>query len=228
MTRSTRLAWIAAAIVMAGAAGLAFTTLLVDNAVHVGDIVGAIVLIGGPPAIATWLIVRNTARVGVGPAWAALRTGWTGSGLLVAAFVAVGLAATTLVSSRASLTGDRSGSLFYVLVVVTPVVVLAVACGFGFAKASFWSGVGVAVLALLGAFVGVVAVAMPEGAQWAETAGVYMLDGDAPVLSPTPGDGARDALQSTLTFGPITWLPWPVIGAAVGAALRRWVAIAKT
>lgn len=227
MTRSTRLAWIAAAIVMACAAGLAFTTLLADDGVHVGDIVGAIVLVGGPPAIATWLIVRHTARVGAGPAWAALRAGWTGSGLLVAAFVAVGLAATTLVSSRASLTGDRAGSLFYVLVVVTPVVVLAVACGFGFARASFWSGVGVGFLALLGAFVGIVAVAMPEGARWAETAGVYMLDGDAPVLSPTPRDGALDALHSTLTFGPITWLPWPVIGAGVGAALRRWVAIAK-
>jgi hypothetical protein len=227
MTRPTRLAWTAAAIVMTGAAGLACTTLLADDSgVQVGDIVGAIVLIGGPPAVATWLAVRHTATTGVGRAWAALRTGWTGTGLLVAAFVGAGLAATTLVSSRASLTGDRAGPLFFVIVVVTPVVLLAVTCGIGYARASFWSGVGVGVLAVLAALVGIVAVAMPEGARWAETAGVFILDGDAPVLSPSARDGALDALQSTLVFGPSTWLPWPVIGAALGAALRRWMSIA--
>jgi hypothetical protein len=222
MTRPTRLAWIAAAIVMTGAAGLASTRMLADDGLQLGDMAGVIVLIGLPPAIATWLIVRHTASAGLGRAWTALRTGRTGAGLLVAGFVGAGLAAATLLSSRASLTGDRAGSLFYILVVVTPVVLLAVACGIGFAEASFWSGVGVGILALLGALVGILAVAMPEGARWAETAGVYMLDGDAPVLSPTPRDGALDALQSTLIFGPITWLPWPVIGAAVGAAVRRW------
>jgi hypothetical protein len=224
MTRPTRLACTAAAIVLIGAAMLACTTMLDDDAgVQVGDIVGAIVLIGGPPAIATWLAVRHTATTGVGRAWAALRTGWTGTGFLVAVFVGAGLAATTLVSSRASLTGDRAGPLFFVISVVTPVVLLAVTCGIGYARASFWSGIGVGVLAVLAALVGIVAVAMPEGARWAETAGVFILDGDAPVLSPSARDGALDALQSTLVFGPITWLPWPVIGAALGASLRRWV-----
>jgi hypothetical protein len=214
---------------MTAAAGLAFTTLRADDdaGVPLGDVVGVIVLIGAPPAIATWLIVWHTTRGGVGPAWAALRTGWTGTGLLIATFVGVGLAATTLVSSRASLTGDRAGALFFVLVTVTPVVLLAVACGVGFAGASFWPGVGVGLLAVLGALVGIVVMAMPEGARWAETAGVFILDGDAPVLSPTPRAGALDALQSVLVFGPITWLPWPVIGAALGAALRHWEAILK-
>jgi hypothetical protein len=228
MTRSTRLAWVAAAIVMTAAAGLAATAFLADDGVQLGDVAGAIVLIGGPPAFATWLAVRHTASAGFGRAWTALRTSWTGAGWLVAAFVGAGLAAATLVSSRASLTGDRAGSLFYVLVVVTPVVLVAVACGIGFAEASFWWGTGVGFLALLGALVGILAVAMPEGARWAESAGVYMLDGDAPVLSPTARDGALDALQSTLIFGPITWLPWPVIGAAVGAAVRRWWRSART
>jgi hypothetical protein len=229
MTRSTRLAWTAAAIVMTSAAGLAFTTLLGDDdtGVQVGDVVGAVVLIGGPPATATWLIVRHAAAVGIGHAWAALRTAWTGAGLLVAALVGAGLAATTLISSRASLIGDRAGSLFYVLIVVTPVVLLAVACGIGFARASFWSGVGVGFLAMFGALVGILAVAMPEGARWAETAGTYMLDGDAPLVGLTARAGALDALRSTLIVGPIAWLPWPVIGAAIGAALCRWVAIAK-
>jgi hypothetical protein len=229
MTRSTRLAWAGAAVVMVGAAGLAFSAGLADDSgVQVGDIIGAVVLIGGPPAIATWLIVRHTARVGLSHAWAALRTGWTPTGLLVAAFVGAGLAATTFVSSRASLAGDRAGPLFFVIVVVTPVVLLAVTCGIGYAKASFWPGVGVGVLAVLAAVVGIVAVAMPEGARWAETAGVFILDGDTPVLSPSARDGALDALQSTLVFGPITWVPWPVIGAALGAALRRSVSIATT
>ena len=209
---------------MVGAAGLAFSAGLADDSgVQVGDIVGAVVLIGGPPAIATWLTVRHTARVGPRHAWAALRSSWSRTGVLVAVFVGAGLAATMLVSSRASLTGDRAGPLFFVIVVVTPVVLLAVTCGIGYARASFWSGIGVGVLAVLAALVGIVAVATPEGARWAETAGVFILDGDAPVLSPSARDGAVDALQSTLVFGPITWLPWPVIGSALGAALRRWV-----
>ena len=74
---------------------------------------------------------------------------------------------------------------------------------------------------MLGAFVGIVAVAMPEGARWAETAGVFMLDGDAPVMALTRGAGALDALQSTLIFGSLTWPAWPLIGAVIGAALRR-------
>jgi hypothetical protein len=228
MTRSTRLAWTAAVIVMIGAAGLACTTLLADDSgVQPGDVVGVIVLIGGPPAVATWLVVRHTATTGVGRAWTVLRTGWSRTGVFVAVFVGAGLAATTLVSSRASLTGDRAGPLFFVIVVVTPVVLLAVTCGIGYARASFWSGVGVGVLAVLAALAGIVVVAITEGARWAETAGVFILDGDAPVVSPTPRAGALDALQSTLIFGPITWLPWPVIGAALGAAVRRWVAIVR-
>ncbi len=160
-------------------------------------------------------------RFAVGRAWTALRTGWTRTWLLVAATVGAGLAATTLISSRASLAGDRTGSLFAVLIVVTPVVLLAVACGVGFAHASFRSGVEVGFLAMLGALVGIVAVAMPEGALWAETAGVFMLDGDAPAVALTGGAGALDALQSTLIFGSLTWPAWPVIGAELGAAPRR-------
>ena len=143
--------------------------------------------------------------------------------VLLAVLVGTGLAATTFVSSRASLGGDRTGSLFYVLTPVTPLVLLVVACGAGYVRSSFRSGLGAGLLAALGALVGIVAVAMPEGAHWAETAGVFILDGDAPLTAPTPRDGALDALRSTLIFGPITWLPWPVIGAALGAALgRRW------
>lgn len=105
---------------------------------------------------------------------------------LIAVLVGTGLAAITVVSSRASLGGDGSGSLFYVLTAVTPLVLLVVACGVGFVRSSFRSGLGAGLLAALGALVGIVAVATPEGARWAETAGVFMLDGDAPLKPLTP------------------------------------------
>lgn len=164
---------------------------------------------------------RERRRFAIGCGLTALRTGWTVSALLVAATAGGVLAAVTLVSSRMSLAGDRTGSLLGVLTGVTPLVLLAVACGAAFVGASFRSGLEYGFLALLIAMVGIVAVAMPEGARWAESAGVYLLDGDAPSVPLTARAGALDALQSTLTFGAIAWLTWPVIGAELGATLRR-------
>jgi hypothetical protein len=160
-------------------------------------------------------------RFALGCALAALRTGWTRSSLLVAATAGGGLAAITLVSSRVSLAGDRTGSLFGVLTGVTPVTLLVVACAAAFVGASFRSGLEHGFLALLAALIAVAAVAMPEGARWAQTGGIFILDGDAPPLRLTARAGALDALRSTLVFGPITWLAWPVIGAQLGALLRR-------
>jgi hypothetical protein len=160
-------------------------------------------------------------RFAVGCALTALRTGWTRSALLVAATAGGMLAAITLVSSRMSLAGDRTGSLFGVLTGVTPLVLFAVACGVAFVGASFRCGLEYGSLALLAALAGIIAVAMPEGARWAETGGVFILDGDAPRLPLTARGGALDALRSTLIFGPVAWLPWPVIGAELGASLRR-------
>jgi hypothetical protein len=160
-------------------------------------------------------------RFAVGCALTALRTGWSRSALLVAATTGGVLATVTLVSSRMSLAGDRTGSLFGVLTGVTPLVLLAVACGAAFFGASFRSGLEYGFLALVIALVGIVAVAVPEGARWAETGGVFILDGDAPRVPLTARTGALDALRSTLVFGPIAWLAWPVIGAALGASLRH-------
>jgi hypothetical protein len=78
--------------------------------------------------------------------------------------------------------------------------------------------------ALLGILVGVLAAAVPEGALWAREAGVFMLDGDAPSTPSalTAAGGAVDAVKATtLTWGLPHWLPWPVLGAAAGARLRR-------
>jgi len=159
-------------------------------------------------------------RFAVGCAVTALRTGWNRSALLVAVTAGGGLAAITLVSSRMSLAGDRTGSLLGVLTVFAPLVLLAVAGGAAFVNVSFRSGLEYGVLALLVALVGITAVAMPEGARWAEVGGVYLLDGDAPPVPLSARAGAMDALRSTLVFGPLLWLSWPVIGAALGALLR--------
>ncbi|MGH3314956.1 MAG: hypothetical protein ACRDO0_02315 [Nocardioidaceae bacterium] len=160
-------------------------------------------------------------RFAVGCALTALRTGWNRSALLVAVTAGGGLAAITLVSSRMSLAGDRTGSLLGVLTAVTPLVLLAVAGGAAFVGASFRSGLEYGFLALLVALVGITAVAIPEGARWAEVGGVYLLDGDAPPVPLSARAGAIDALRSTLVFGPLVWLSWPVIGAQFGVSLRR-------
>jgi hypothetical protein len=160
-------------------------------------------------------------RFAVGCGLTALRTGWSRSAVLVAAAAGGLLATAMLVSSRLSLAGDRSGPLLGVVAGLTPMVLLAVAAGAGFTRASFRCGLEHGFLALLFGLVGILAVAMPEGARWAEAAGVFLLDGDAPRMPLTARAGALDALTSTLLFGSLTWLPWPVIGAGLGVSLRR-------
>jgi uncharacterized membrane protein YGL010W len=254
-------------LVIAGVVAWAVPVAGRDAGVQLGDVVGAIVLIGLPPAVAIGLLVRSTVAVAVGNdvperllavataglsgtrrtwgaamraelaaiddrserrrfaggcALTALRAGWTRSALLAAATAGATLAAITLASSRISLAGDQSGALFGVLTGVTPLVLLGLAFLTAFAGASVRYGLEYGFLALLFALVGIVAVAMPEGARWAQTSGVFILDGDGPgegVL--TARTGALDALHSTLIFGPIFWLAWPVIGAELGASLRR-------
>jgi hypothetical protein len=84
------------------------------------------------------------------------------------------------------------------------------------------AGLEHAVAALAGILLGVLVAAIPEGALWAREAGVFFLDGDAPSTPLTAAGGALDALKATtLTWGLPHWLPWPVLGAAAGARLRR-------
>lgn len=267
MSASTFAGLGSASLVMTGVL-LASTALLAggERGVQPGDLVGATVMLGLPPALAVGLLVRRSLEVAVGHdvpqrllgvataglrgrrrtwgaamraelaavddrgerrrfavgcALAAMRTGVTRSALLVAATAGAVLAAITFVSSRMSLGGDRSGSLFGVLVGVTPLVLVGVACVVAFVCASFRAGLEYGFLSLLAALVGIVAVAMPEGARWAETGGIFILDGDATRGALTAWTGALDALLSTLTFGPAAWVPWPVIGAALGLSLRR-------
>ena len=196
---------------------LAWTALLSrdDPAVQLGNFIGAGV-IGGPLATAVAHVRRAKA---MRPSAAASQSD-TAPGCSSRRRRG-GSGGHHVFSSRASLAGDRTGSLFGVLVIVTPVVLLAVACGVGFVSGSVRSGVEVGFLAMLGAL-GDRRGRDARGARWAETAGVFMPRRRRTRRRPDR-DGALDALKSTLIFGPITWLPWPVIGAELGAVLRRRV-----
>jgi hypothetical protein len=66
--------------------------------------------------------------------------------------------------------------LFGVLSVATPVTLLVVAFGAAFIGASFRSGLEYGFFALLATFVAITAVAMPEGAHWAQTGGAFILE----------------------------------------------------
>ena len=107
------------------------------------------------------------------------------------------------------------------LTLATPVALLMVAGGAAFVASSFRSGLEYGFLALFAALMAILAVAVPEGAHWARTGGIFILDGDAPPTPLTARTGALDALRSTLTFGPPMWLAWPVIGSQLGTLLRR-------
>jgi hypothetical protein len=171
--------------------------------------------ITGPP--------RERLRFGAGCALIALRRGWGRSPWIVAAACAALFAALTVVTSRASLDGDRTGSLWGVIYGPPQVTLLLVGFVAAWAGRSMRTGIEYAVAALAGILLGVLAAAIPEGALWAREAGVFMLDGDAPSTSAplTAAGGALDAVGSTvLTWGLPHWLPWPVLGAAAGARLR--------
>jgi len=164
---------------------------------------------------------RERLRFAVSCTPTALRRGWGRSPWIVAVACGTLFAALTVATSRASLHGNRGGSLFGILFGPPQITLLLVGFVAAWKGCSMRHGLEHAVPALIAILVGVLATAIPEGALWAREAGVFILDGDYPSTALTPGEGARDALQATLTWGLLLWLPWPVLGAAAGAQLRR-------
>jgi len=165
---------------------------------------------------------RERLRFAAGCALTALRRGWGRSPWIVAAACAALFAALTFATSRASLDGSPSGSLWGVIYGPPQVTLFLVGFFAAWTGRSMRTGVEHAGAALAGILLGVLAAAIPEGALWAREAGVFMLDGDAPSTPLTATQGALDALKATVLFwGLPHWLPWPVLGAAVGARLRR-------
>jgi hypothetical protein len=163
---------------------------------------------------------RERLRFAVSCAPTALRRGWGGSPWVVAVACGTLFAALTVATSRLSLHGNRSGSLFGILFGPPQLALLLVGFVAAWKGRSMRNGLEHAVPALIAILVGVLATAIPEGALWAREAGAFILDGDYPPTPLTPAEGARDALQATLTWGLLLWLPWPVLGAAAGVRLR--------
>jgi hypothetical protein len=131
-------------------------------------------------------------------------------------------AAVTVAASRASLGGGRGFTLWGIIYGPPQLTLLLVGLVAAWAGRSMRTGLEHAGAALVGILLGVLAAAVPEGAQWAREAGVFFLDGDAPSTPLTAAGGALDALKATtLMWGLPHWLPWPVLGAAAGARLRR-------
>jgi hypothetical protein len=167
---------------------------------------------------------RERLRFAAGCALTALRRGWGRSPWIVAATCATLFAALTLASSRASLYGGRSGGLWGVIYGPPQITLLLVGFMAAWRGRSMRAGLEHGAAAVVGILVGVLAAAIPEGALWAREAGVFMLDGDAPSTPLTAAGGALDAFKATtLIWGLPHWLPWPVLGAAAGARLRRRV-----
>jgi hypothetical protein len=165
---------------------------------------------------------RERLRFAAGCALTALRRGWGRSPWIVAAACAALFAALTVATSRASLDGSRAGSLWGVIYGPPQITLLLVGLVAAWTGRSMRTGLEHAVAALAGILLGVLAAAIPEGALWAREAGVFLLDGDAPSTPLTATGGALDALKATtLIWGLPHWLPWPVLGAAAGARLRR-------
>jgi hypothetical protein len=161
-------------------------------------------------------------RFALGSAMVAIRAGFGREAWLVGLAVGIAFALCTLVASRVSLAGTRAGIIGLALL-GPPLVLFGVASVTARTARSFRSGVVAGGLALIAGLVGFLAVAMAEAVRWRDVAGVYLLDGDAP----------KGGLLTTINavLDPITpfflvvfllvWTPWPVLGAAAGASLRR-------
>ena len=164
---------------------------------------------------------RERLRFAAGCALTALR-GWGRSPWIVAAAYGALFAALTVGVSRAGLHGDGDIGLWAVITGPPQVAVFLVGLVAAWNGRSMRTGLEHALAATAAILVGVLAAAVPEGALWAREAGVYLLDGDAPSTPLTAAGGALDAAKATaLVWGLPHWLPWPVLGAAAGARLRR-------
>jgi hypothetical protein len=169
-------------------------------------------------------VPRERWQFALGCSWASLRMGLRRVPLLTAVAIGVAFGLLLFSSSRQAASSSGGGApLWGVLMLVIPVLLTVGAVG-AFTSRSMRRGVDVAVLVLVASFVGIAVVAVPEGAHWAATHGALLLDGDA-VGDRSSTTGAVDALTSTLTWGLMQWIPWVVLGPALGAWLsrfRRW------
>jgi hypothetical protein len=160
-------------------------------------------------------------RFAFGCSLTAVRLGTDRRSWLIAMVTAVVVGAGTLVVSRASLGGHRSGIMGFTM--FAPQLVL-LAAGYVGARwrRSFRAGMEAGALALLAALFAVAAVEVWESVLWYDVAGVYVVDGDAAKTGLTVFQVALDPIGPTFIFLHLMfWTAWPVIGAGLGARRRR-------
>lgn len=161
--------------------------------------------------LARWRFARSAAAV-------AFRQG-IGLRLAAAALVGTVVAALTVLVSRAQLADGGPGVML--ATIPGPVLPLLVAAWVtAHASRSFRFGLETGLLAVATSFVGMAVVLAVEGQVWMARLGVFMLDGDPP-KDPLGATTVALNLFATGLWIPhlLWWLPWPVIGAALGAGL---------
>ncbi|HEX7277917.1 MAG TPA: hypothetical protein VF244_11125, partial [Acidimicrobiales bacterium] len=133
----------------------------------------------------------------------------------VAVGVALVLALGLLSSSRADLRGDAQGVFGYVFFV--PIVAIFVtAVGVGAGRRSLWAGVQAAVWTALLASLAFAAIAMAEAGRWYQAGSSLILAGDSVPLDAV-GENIRN-FTLLLVLLPYFWMPFGVLGAAIGRA----------
>ena len=107
---------------------------------------------------------------------------------------------------------------------VPAILLLAVALIAAGAARSFRIGLETGALALVASFAAVFSVVALEGLVWMDRHGVFVLDGDPPRHDVGTADVVFDLFSSGMWLGHlIFWLPWLVIGAALGA----WIGVRR-
>jgi hypothetical protein len=151
---------------------------------------------------------------------AAIRSGLGTRTWLTAALVGVLVATGTFLASRQSLAGDRAGIGVHTMF-GPAVLLLVVGVGYAVATRSFRAGLQTSVLSLVAAFAGYLTVGIAESWRWYHSAGVYLLDGETMNESSALG-AALDFVNPFFIFLHLAfWLPAAVLGATVGAWLRK-------
>ncbi len=158
-------------------------------------------------------------RFAFGCARTALRIGWGRVPWLVAACSFAGFAVITFAASRMMLAGDRTGILAGLpgpgLVFLVGALVAARS------GRSFRAGLESGLAGMLAALAGALVVTAFEAVVWYRVAGVWIIDGDSPAHGIAgPGAAVADALGGVSFYYLLFTLPWPVLGAALGAWRR--------
>lgn len=132
--------------------------------------------------------------------------------LAAAGVVAIG----TLIASRVTLANSQGGVLGYSF--LGPQLLLAFVGLTGSARRSFRAGVQTGLMATGLALLGMLAVQVFEAGNWFDQAGVHIVDGDPPKDPLTRTQMMLDPIAPVfVVLYLVAWLPWPVIGAAIGS-----------